>query len=70
MEQPCQIGAGTAMITSFPSNFTTANITLNPTSTVNYNTITNAQNVAGSVTGAGPSTYGHLTITGASGTKQ
>jgi hypothetical protein len=64
-----QIGAGTAAITSFPANFTTANITLNPTSTVNYNTITNAQNVAGSVISAGPSTYGHLTITGASGTK-
>ena len=64
-----QIGAGTATITSFPSNFATANITLNPTSTVNYNTITNAQNIAGSVLSAGPSTYGHLTITGASSNK-
>ena len=45
-------------------------ITLSATSTVNYNAITGTtQNVAGTVGSVGPSTYGHLTITGASGTK-
>lgn len=59
-----QVGAGTASITGFPANFITENITLRPTSTVNYNTITNPQTIS-----ATPSAYGNLTITGASGIK-
>lgn len=64
-----QIGTGTATITSFPTLFTTTNISLGATSTVNYNTITNAQTVAASVTSVGPGAYGNLIITGGTGTK-
>lgn len=64
-----QIGAATATITSFPTLFPTANISLAPTSTVTYTTITNAQTVAGNVAGVGPGTYGNLIITGISGQK-
>lgn len=55
-----QIGAGTATITSFPTNFVTANISLAQTSTVNYTTTTNPQTVS-----AEPAAYGNLTLTGA-----
>jgi hypothetical protein len=65
-----QIGAATAAFPTFPSAFTAVNITLHPSSTVNYSTITGTQNVAGSVAGVGPAAYGNLTITGTSGTKQ
>lgn len=65
-----QIGAGTAVYPQFPTNFITANISLHPTSTVNYSTITGTQIVAGVVSGVGPATYGNLTITGGTGTKQ
>ena len=65
-----QIGAGTNTTETFPTLFTTSNINLGATSTVNYNWITGTTRiVAGSVTSVGPSTYGNLTITGASGTK-
>jgi hypothetical protein len=65
-----QIGIGTNTTQTFPTLFTTANITLEPASTVNYNWVTGtSQVVAGSVGGVGPSTYGNLTITGTSGTK-
>jgi hypothetical protein len=64
------IGAGTAVYPVFPSNFTALNISLAPSSTINYSTITGTQNLAGNVAGVGPATYGNLTITGASGTKQ
>lgn len=65
-----QIGAATAAFPNFPSAFTAVNITLHPSSTVNYSTITGTQNVAGNVAGVGPASYGNLTITGATGTKQ
>ncbi len=58
-----QIGAGAANTETFPTLFTTANISLGATSTVNYNS-TSAMTVAGSVTSVGPSTYGHLTLSG------
>ena len=48
-----QLGTGTATITAFPTLFTTANTSLNATSTVNYNTITTTSTVAGSVGGVG-----------------
>ena len=60
-----QIGAGGATTETFPTLYPTANITLAATSTVIYNS-TGAMTVAGSVTGVGPSTYGHLTVSGAS----
>jgi len=60
-----QIGAAGATTEGFPTLYTTANISLNATSTVNYNT-TGAQPVAGSTGGVGPGTYGNLTVTGAS----
>ena len=65
-----QIGSGTAAITTFPTNYLTGeHHGLNPTGTVNYNTITNGQTVAASIAGVGPATYGNLTVSGASGIK-
>ena len=60
-----QLGAAAGTTEGFPTLFTTANITLGATSTVNYNT-TGAQPVAASVASVGPATYGNLTVTGAS----
>ncbi len=64
------IGAGTAVYPVFPSNYTALNITLDPSSTINYSTITGTQNLAGNVAGVGPSSYGNLIVTGATGIKQ
>jgi hypothetical protein len=53
-----QYGAAGATTTNLPTNYTTANITLNPTSTTIYNT-TSAVTVS-----ATPSIYGSLTLSG------
>ena len=60
-----QIGDGTGTTETFPTLFTTANISLGATSTVIYNS-TSAMTVAGSSSSLGPSTYGNLTLSGAS----
>ena len=62
-----QIGSGSATITTFPTLFTNANISLAPTSTVIYNTITNPQTIAASIGSVGPATYGNLTLTSSTG---
>lgn len=54
-----QIGAGAAAAPLFPTNFVTANIVLDPTSTVVYNS-TGVMTMS-----SAPSAYGHLTMLGA-----